>query len=178
MRFTYRSKTASYAVAGSLQYCCGCNMLAFMGKDKARTAAETFRSLGRPATRGRGEVLRILSESQIPLSQREIMVRIPDPKPDASTVYRNLTLMVSLGLVRSVALHERSRRYEAVTEGAHRHRAVCRRCGRIESFQTKKCDLSRIENDIRGKLGFSVSDHSLEFFGACAACGGKQAGGR
>ncbi|MBI5576520.1 MAG: transcriptional repressor [Deltaproteobacteria bacterium] len=132
---------------------------------------ETIRNLGRPATRGRGEILRILGESAIPLSPREIRSRIPEPKPDASTVYRNLSLMVSLGLVRSVALHERSRRYEAATDGTHRHRAVCRMCGRIESFQPKKCDLSRIENDIRGTLGFDVTEHSLEFFGSCADCG-------
>jgi len=140
-----------------------------------KTASETFHNLGRPATRGRGEILRILTESLIPLSPREIRERIPDPKPDPSTVYRNLSLMVSLGLVRSVALHERSRRYEAATVGGHRHRVVCRACGRIESFQPKKCDLSRIENDIRGTLGFNVTDHSLEFFGACADCRPKRA---
>jgi Fe2+ or Zn2+ uptake regulation protein len=131
--------------------------------DNDRDAArERFRSLGHPATRGRGEILRILAESPLPLSPREIRERIPSPKPDASTVYRNL------------ALHERSRRYEAATDGAHRHRVVCRTCGRIESFQPKRCDLSRIENDIRGALGFDVTEHSLEFFGACAACGEKK----
>jgi Fur family ferric uptake transcriptional regulator len=139
-----------------------------------KAAFDAFRNLGHPATRGRGEILRILAESVIPLSPREIRERIPDPKPDASTVYRNLTLMVSLGLVRSVALHERSRRYETATDGTHRHRVVCRRCGRIESFQPKKCDLSRIESDIRGTLGFDVTDHSLEFFGSCADCEGKR----
>jgi Fe2+ or Zn2+ uptake regulation protein len=136
-----------------------------------KTASETFRSLGHPATRVRGEILRILAESPIPLSPREIRARIPDPKPDVSTIYRNLSLMVSIGLVRSVALHERSRRYESASDGSHRHRAVCRLCGRIESFQPKRCDLSRIESDIRGTLGFDVTDHSLEFFGACAECG-------
>lgn len=133
-------------------------------------SSEAFRSLGRPATRGRGEILRILAESAIPLSPREIRERIPDPKPDLSTIYRNLSLMVSLGLARSVALHERSRRYEAVADGRHRHRVVCRLCGRIESFQPKRCDLSRIESDIRGTLGFDVREHSLEFFGACSDC--------
>ncbi|MGE5700507.1 MAG: Fur family transcriptional regulator [Deltaproteobacteria bacterium] len=140
-----------------------------------RTGSETFRRLGHPATRGREEILRILAESSIPLSPREIRERIPAPRPDPSTVYRNLSLMVSIGLVRSVALHERSRRYEAATDGAHRHRAVCRLCGRIESFQPKRCDLSRLESDIRGTLGFDVTDHSLEFFGACAECGEKRA---
>ena len=133
---------------------------------------EMIRKLGHPATRGRGEILRILTESPIPLSPREIRERIPDPKPDTSTIYRNISLMVTLGLVRSVALHERSRRYERATV-KHRHRAICRGCGRIESFQPRKCDLSGIEKDIRGSLGFDVRDHSLEFFGSCSDCSGK-----
>src|SRR3989304_4668988 len=84
--------------------------------------AEALRKLGYPATRGRGEILRILSESPLPLSPREILDRFPAPKPDASTIYRNLSLLVSLDLVRSVALHERSRRYEAASDGVHRPR--------------------------------------------------------
>jgi Fe2+ or Zn2+ uptake regulation protein len=131
---------------------------------------ELLRKLGHPATRGRGEILRILSESPLPLSPKEILGRFPAPKPDASTVYRNLSLLVSLGMIRSVALHERSRRYEVATEGAHRHRVVCRRCGKIESFTPRRCDLSRLEADIRGILGYDVKEHSLEFFGACPDC--------
>jgi len=135
---------------------------------------KTLRRRGFANTRGRGEILRILAESALPLSPREIRDRVPDPKPDASTIYRNLSFLADQGLVRSVALHERSRRYEAAADGAHRHRAVCRTCGRIESFEPKKCDLSRIENDIRRALGFRVAEHSLEFFGACASCVGEE----
>ena len=131
---------------------------------------DLLRKLGHPATRGRGEILRILSESPLPLSPKEILERFPVPKPDASTVYRNLSLLVSLGMIRSVALHERSRRYEVATEGAHRHRVVCRRCGKIESFTPRRCDLSRLEADIRGTLGYDVKEHSLEFFGSCPDC--------
>lgn len=133
-------------------------------------SAEALRKLGYPATRGREGILRILAESPLPLSPKEILGRFPHPKPDASTVYRNLSLLVSLGLVRSVALHERSRRYEAATDGAHRHRVVCKDCGRIESFQPRRCNLSRLEADIRNALGYDVKEHSLEFFGACPDC--------
>lgn len=131
---------------------------------------EALRKLGYSATRGRGEILRILAESPIPLSPKEILDRFPEPKPDASTVYRNLSLLISIGMVRSVALHERSRRYEATAEGIHRHRVVCRGCGRIASFEPKRSDLSRLEADIRGTLGYDVQDHSLEFFGTCPDC--------
>ena len=96
-------------------------------------STETLRRLGHPATRGRGEILRILSESSLPLSPKEILERFPVPKPDASTVYRNLSLLVSLGMIRSVALHERSRRYEVATEGAHRHRVEIGRASCRES---------------------------------------------
>lgn len=142
-----------------------------MGTRHAGTSADALRKLGRPFTRGRREILRILTESPIPLSPREILDRFPAPRPDASTIYRNLSLLASLDLVRSVALHERSRRYEAASDGVHRHRVVCRECGRIESFQPKRCDLTGLEEAIRTGLGFTVTDHSLEFFGSCTDCG-------
>ncbi len=132
--------------------------------------SEALRRLGRPVTRGREEILRILEESPLPLSSRDLRERFPDPKPDAATVYRNLALLSSLGLVRTVALHERSRRYEAAEGENHRHRVVCRSCGRIEAFPARKCDLSRVEEDIRRRFGFTVTDHSLEFFGDCPEC--------
>jgi len=137
--------------------------------------SETLRRMGQPVTRGREEILRILAESPLPLSPRNIRERFPEPKPDAATVYRNLALLSSIGLVRSVALHERSRRYEAADGGTHRHRVVCRACGRIEAFPARRCDLSGIEEDIRRSLGFTVTDHSLEFFGDCPDCRGKGA---
>ncbi|MGE5246893.1 MAG: Fur family transcriptional regulator [Verrucomicrobiota bacterium] len=137
--------------------------------------SETLRRMGRAVTRGREEILRILEETPLPLSPRDIRERFPDPKPDAATVYRNLALLSSLGLVRTVALHERSRRYEAAEGGTHRHRVVCRTCGRIEAFPAMTCDLSGIEADIRRRLGFKVTDHSLEFFGNCPDCRRKEA---
>ena len=136
--------------------------------------SDVLRRLGWSVTRGRGEILRILEESPLPLTSRDIRDRFSEPKPDAATVYRNLAILASLGLVRSVALHERSRRYEATEAGTHRHRVVCRSCGRIEAFAAGKCDLSRIEDDIRRRLGFRVTDHSLEFFGECPACGKRR----
>ncbi|MCL1925880.1 MAG: transcriptional repressor [Syntrophorhabdaceae bacterium] len=139
-----------------------------------RKHSETLRRVGQTATRGRKEILRILEEAPIPLSPRDIHDRFPEPKPDAATVYRNLSLLLSLGLVRSVALHERSRRYEAASAGVHRHRVVCRDCGRIEAFQAATCDLSKIEEEIRRRLGFKVADHSLEFFGSCPDCQAKE----
>ena len=138
--------------------------------------SETIRRMGRTATRGREEILRILEETALPLSPRDIRNRFPEPKPDAATIYRNLSLLSSLGLVRSVALHERSRRYETASEDVHRHRVVCRNCGRIEAFQAAMCDLSEIEAEIRRRLGFNVTDHSLEFFGNCPSCRGNKRG--
>jgi len=141
-----------------------------MSDNAAGRHSETLRKMGRSATRGREEILRILEEAHLPLSPRDIRERFPKPWPDTATVYRNLSLLSSLGLVRSVALHERSRRYEAASDGIHRHRVVCRVCGRIESFLAATCDLSAIEEEIRKRLGFKVTDHSLEFFGNCPNC--------
>lgn len=144
-----------------------------MGEATGRHS-DALRRLGRTATRVRTEILRILEETPLPLSPKDIRGRFQDPKPDSATVYRNLALLSSLGLVRSVALHERCRRYESAGEGTHRHRVVCRGCGRIEAFPVTKTHLSGIEADIRRRFGFLVTDHSLEFFGRCPDCRGKE----
>src|SRR4030067_329063 len=66
-----------------------------------------------PAPRGGGEARPFRAEGPIPLPPGEIRERTPEPKPDASTIYRNLSLMVSIGLVRSVALPARRPRHAA-----------------------------------------------------------------
>jgi len=136
--------------------------------------SDAFRRLGHPATRGRGQILRVLAESPVPLLPRQIRAAIPDPKPDLSTVYRTLAFLSSAGLARAVDLGGRGRRYEACRDEGHTHRAVCRRCGRIEPFRPVRCDLTRLESAVRRRLGFHVADHALEFFGTCARCRGEK----
>lgn len=86
--------------------------------------------------------------------------------PDLSlgTVYRNVKLLESKGLVKSVAVVNGCERYDALTE-MHSH-FVCRSCGKIldifvnfDVFPAAKIKgISRIES------------HNLIYYGMCEEC--------
>ncbi len=133
--------------------------------------AEIFRDLNMPYTMERDSILKILESAAFPLSPREIHDSLPEPRSSLTTVYRNLTLMERMGIVRCVELRERFRRYELVRKpGSHEHHIVCQNCGRIDTFQPDYCNLEPFLSDIQGRLGYQVLDHSLEFFGLCPRC--------
>lgn len=85
---------------------------------------------------------------------------------DPVTAYRSLSQMRDAGLVRALTFGG-AVRYEYAARH-HHHHLVCRECGRIEDVDV--CVPALSSRSI-ARAGFaSVADHSLEFFGVCAAC--------
>ncbi len=84
---------------------------------------------------------------------------------DPVTAYRSLSQMRDAGLVRALTFGG-AVQYEYAAR--HHHHLVCRRCGRIEDVDV--CVPVLPPRSV-ARAGFaSVTDHSLEFFGMCAAC--------
>ena len=50
----------------------------------------------------------------------------------------------------------------------HHHHLICTNCGKVIEFQDDL--LEPLEDDIKEKLGFTVSDHQVKFFGLCKEC--------
>ncbi len=132
--------------------------------------SETLKQLGLSCTKWRFSILKILKESHLPLTPKEIYKLLPKPRPNLATVYRNLNKLVEKNLVRSVTLGDRIRYYELVQPNSHKHRIICKSCGQIEAFEPVGCDLKSFEKLIRDTLRFTVEEHSLEFFGTCPRC--------
>ena len=127
-----------------------------------------FRNHGKSLTGIRSVVLDILRSSTSPLNPKQILNLITVKKPDLATIYRNLSLMESLGIIQSVDLGEGFKRYEMNRPETHRHHLVCKKCGKIEDVE--ECGLQEIEKKIFRKSGFKIEEHRLEFFGVCAVC--------
>ncbi len=125
---------------------------------------------GLSCTRWRYSILKILKDSHLPLTSKDIYKMLPNPKPNLATVYRNLNRLVEKNLVRCVTLGERARYYELIQPDSHKHRIICKTCGQIEAFEPVGCDLKSFEKLIREKFNFKVEEHSLEFFGTCPRC--------
>jgi len=127
-----------------------------------------FRDRGKSFTGVRIVILDILKSANSPLSPKQILSLIALKKPDLATIYRNLLLMESLGIIASVDLGEGFKRYEINRPEGHRHHIVCTSCGKIEDIA--ECGLQEIEKEIFRKIGFKIEKHRLEFFGVCAVC--------
>ena len=127
-----------------------------------------FRNNGKSFTGVRIVILNILKSANSPLSPKQILSLITLKKPDLATIYRNLLLMESLGLITSVDLGEGFKRYEISRPESHGHHIVCRSCGKIENIEG--CGLQKMEKRIFRKIGFKIEKHRLEFFGVCAIC--------
>lgn len=127
-----------------------------------------LKTKGKSVTEVRSAILDILKSAETPLTPKQILSLITSKKPDLATVYRNLSLLESLGVINSVDLGEGFKRYEMHNPDNHKHHIICRTCGTIGDIE--ECGLQEIENKIFKKTGFKTEKHRLEFFGVCAVC--------
>lgn len=88
------------------------------------------------------------------------------PQLSLGTVYRNLTILLEMGLAKKIYFGSTYDRFEANTE-PHYH-LICESCGKILDFKMP------IYNDLNSQAnqltGFTVHHHKLEFFGVCEDC--------
>jgi Fur family peroxide stress response transcriptional regulator len=88
------------------------------------------------------------------------------PQLSLGTIYRNLTILLDMNLVKKIHFGSTFDRFEANTE-PHYH-LICESCGKILDFKMP------IYNDLNTQAtqmtGFTVHHHKLEFFGVCEDC--------
>jgi Fur family ferric uptake transcriptional regulator len=86
------------------------------------------------------------------------------------TVYRNLEVLASSGLIRKVDPGHPQMRFESNTED-HYH-VTCVRCGKIEDAPIAPLEdsLANLENALGNLTKHGIFGHRLEFLGLCRAC--------
>ena len=135
---------------------------------------ELLRQKGYKITPQRLAVLEALDAGcQFPTAQQVLeLVREKQPDVSLDTVYRNLTLMVSLGIVHEI-FRSAGNAYEIVEPGHHHHHLVCTECGKTECIDI--CPMNKIYEKEAEKRGFLVTGHVFEFYGLCWSCRSKLA---
>jgi Fur family ferric uptake transcriptional regulator len=121
-------------------------------------------------TAPRRAVMEILSQTEAPLSPQEIYEqgRVIHPKLGLVTVYRTLSLLAKLGLVRRVHRDDGCHGYVSTSPG-HCHTLICRCCGRAVEFHGEG-DLHTLIGRVEAGTGYHVDDHLLQLFGLCPDC--------
>jgi Fur family ferric uptake transcriptional regulator len=120
-------------------------------------------------TSPRRAVIQALQSADSWLAPDEVRARAAAYCPSIGlvTVYRTLTLLAELELVRRVHWTDGCHGY-AMAEAGHRHQLVCERCHRVVEFPG--CDLEPMLHRLESETGFAVETHHLEVVGLCPAC--------
>ncbi|GAB4366360.1 MAG: transcriptional repressor [Spirochaetales bacterium] len=88
------------------------------------------------------------------------------PRVAVGTVYRNLNILVSEGLVKNISFNEPIERYDG-NLSEHYH-FICERCGSIRDLDLEP--LKSIETRVEKHAGVDVTRHRIDFYGVCPAC--------
>ena len=97
-----------------------------------------------------------------------------------STIYRNLKLLVRIGLVWKFDAGDNKARYEIAKrpDESYHHHLICKKCNSIidysDSIGNEKDFIKKREKNLSNKYNFKIENHSIDFFGLCYKCSKKK----
>jgi len=120
-------------------------------------------------TRARQAVIEILKKAESPMTAEDIFLSIREQgySTNLSTVYRNLELMESRGMVEKTVINDNKSRYE-LSGNSHRHHIVCTECHKMVPIS--KCPFKKLESDIEMETEFDITGHHFILYGLCPKC--------
>ncbi len=119
-------------------------------------------------TNQRERILAELKDSGRHLSADELYERVRQGIPHISlaTVYRNLEILVGMGIVAKLEISGRAKRFD-YDVSRHDH-IFCIECHRFDNIEVKREEIEPIAAETAG--GYSVTGYRLEFAGICPEC--------
>jgi len=95
------------------------------------------------------------------------MVRKRLPRISLGTVYRNLEILSTCGLIQKIGPASSQMRFDG--DPRNHYHIRCIHCGTIEDAPMEMV-VDTIEQDIREASDYTILAHRLEFIGVCPAC--------
>lgn len=129
-----------------------------------------LRKNGYKITPQRRAVITALLDNNKFATAQQVLDHVKKTNPDMSldTVYRNLSILVDLGVVSEINTRGKDGNvYEFITT-EHHHHLVCLNCGKAECLDF--CPINREKLEMVSKNGFNITSHLLEFYGYCQNC--------
>lgn len=130
-----------------------------------------MKSIKSHRTRSQEKVLQLLKSLTHPVSAQDIYVELRnrDQSMGLATVYRSLEALKLEGVIQVRTLSTGESLYGTVQED--RHHLTCLQCG--TSLPIHQCPVHDLEEQLQQSHGFKIFYHTLEFFGLCDRCSGK-----
>jgi Fur family transcriptional regulator, zinc uptake regulator len=145
-------------------------------RDITKSARRHCEARGLRLTKGRMDVLKILSETPTPISAYDLLDLLrasrQGDRVHPQTVYRALDFLREAGLVHGIASTGKFILCEHVSCD-HPHRPsqflVCRDCGSVKELELSNEQLETFTNHMQSQ-GFSPLPNGIEVHGVCAVC--------
>lgn len=155
---------------------CTCKLFQFryhrIMKNTHQDLAKSLQLQGFRMTQLRRKLLKLFSVTRTPLSVPEIDEALTKQKLEVNktTIYRELEFLLGQEVIHSVQFNDDKKRYELARE--HHHHLICEKCQNIVEITIEELEptFPKIEARLKETKGFTLVDHSLEFFGVCKNC--------
>jgi Fur family ferric uptake transcriptional regulator len=134
-------------------------------------ALATLRAAGYRRGGARTAVIEALARHDCAVTALQLDDELRRRKPPVAraSIYRALEQFEELGLVLRIEMTRGTAAYERVEpNGHHHHHAICRNCGKLETFEDD--DLERAIGRVSGRMSFDISEHDVVLRGLCKSC--------
>lgn len=91
-----------------------------------------------------------------------------DKKINFSTVYRNIDVLLSAGILRKINMDDKVSTYELNNLGDYHHHLICIKCGKVKAIEA--CPYKEMDKSIFYENEFFPEDHKFEIYGYCKKC--------
>jgi Fe2+ or Zn2+ uptake regulation protein len=88
---------------------------------------------------------------------------------DQATLWRTMTTLEEIGVVRRVSLKSKMAHYALATPEEHHDYLVCQDCGTVSELPHTKT-LDTLQREIAKTKGFRFDRHEVEIYGTCPDC--------
>ena len=130
-----------------------------------------LKSKGYKASSVRTKILEFLNSYQFQVSAVEIMDYLSQSglKPNKTTVYRELEMLVRESVIGQINASENRKLYELRSDLGHHHHLICTNCESVNCVTVPE-NFHQMEQEMSQKMGFKITNHVMEFFGECNKC--------
>lgn len=129
-----------------------------------------LRAEGFRVTAAREALVELFMSDMTPYSVPEIIEALERKgiSVNKTTVYRELDFLTERGIIKEVRL-DTDRAYYEFGLGSHHHHVKCIQCKDIVDVELQ-LQVEAEQKRIGKQHGFTILDHSIEFFGICSSC--------
>lgn len=113
-------------------------------------------------------IMDMVNESREHLTAEQIFLKLKKARPKVvlATVYNNLNMLCSEGLIRKLTMESSPDRYDRMQKHDH---VVCCRCGKLADFS-----FPDLTEDLERQLGEKITGYDLKVWHLCPECRGKK----